>query len=184
MSETTHHCAPLVSGARIFLSGLEESDLPQIHAWKNDLDLANQILARPVPSSRTEVESWYRTNQVDKHQVLLGIRLSEGPELLGLARLMFIDTLAQHCELGLWIGSQARRGSGLGSEALRLVLSYAFVSLNLRRVHLRVRESNAAAIACYRAAGFREEGKLREHAWVAGKYENIILMGLLRNEHS
>ena len=171
-----------LKGERVYLGPLEESDLDQLHVWKNDLALASQLLARPFPTTREEVAAWHKTNQADKNQVILAIRPSGANELVGLARLMFIDWLGRTCELGIFIGPGQRRGQGLGKEAVRLLVRHAFDSLNLRRVHLRVAESNAAAIACYRACGFAQEGVLREHAWNAGRYENVVLMGLLRSE--
>jgi RimJ/RimL family protein N-acetyltransferase len=43
-------------------------------------------------------------------------------------------------------------------------------------------ESNRAGIAAYRRLGFVEEGRRREHCWVRGRYEDEILMGLLRSD--
>ena len=63
-----------------------------------------------------------------------------------------------------------------------MLVDYAFRSRNLRRVHLQTLASNTAALASYRAVGFMEEGRLREHAWVEGAYEDIVLMGVLRSE--
>lgn len=183
MSESILPSDKFLVGEHVYLCGLEEPDVIAIHAWKNDLALVEQLLARPMPVTMAEVEAWLRTNQADKNQVLLGIHLNEGNALVGVARLMFIDWLGRSCELGIWIGADGQRGKGLGGDSLRLVLKYAFSSLNLRRVHLRVAESNAAARACYRSAGFVEEGLLREHAWAGGRYENVVLMGLLQNEH-
>jgi RimJ/RimL family protein N-acetyltransferase len=170
-----------LQGERVYLSPLEESDLDQLHGWKNDLTLASQILARPFPTTRDEIGAWHKTNQADKNQVLLAIRPIGTNDLIGIARLMFIDWLGRTCELGIFIGPGERRGKGLGKEVVRLLVRHAFEGLNLRRVHLRVAESNAAAMACYRACGFVQEGVLREHAWNAGRYENVALMGLLRS---
>lgn len=183
MSDSNSTTGKFLVGERVYLGGLEATDAAAIHAWKNDLALAERVLARPVPAARDDVEAWLRANQTDKNQVLLGIRLLEGDVLLGLVRLMFIDWIARSCELGIWIGAANQRGLGLGSDSLQLALRYAFFTLNLRRVHLRVPESNAAALACYRRAGFVQEGLLREHAWVAGRYENVVQMGLLKSEY-
>ena len=51
---------------------------------------------------------------------------------------------------------------------------------NLRRVHLGVIASNTAAIASYVKVGFVEEGRQREHGWIRGRYEDEVVMGLLR----
>ena len=61
-------------------------------------------------------------------------------------------------------------------------MNYAFKDLNLHKVYLRVLESNLNAIKVYDTCGFVKEGKLRSQFWVNGKYENVLIMGILRDE--
>ena len=42
--------------------------------------------------------------------------------------------------------------------------------------------SNERAIRAYRACGLVEEGRLREHAWSDGRWQDEIVMGILRDE--
>jgi RimJ/RimL family protein N-acetyltransferase len=62
------------------------------------------------------------------------------------------------------------------------MVGFAFVRLNLRRLHLQAIASNVGAIRAYEKAGFVVEGHQRQHAWVRGSYEDIVLMGMLRSE--
>ena len=70
----------------------------------------------------------------------------------------------------------------MGTVALAQLVEFGFVRRNLRRIHLQVIASNAGALRSYGKAGFVVEGRLREHAWVRGAYEDIVLMGILRSE--
>jgi RimJ/RimL family protein N-acetyltransferase len=74
------------------------------------------------------------------------------------------------------------RGMGVGTTAISRMVQFAFVRCNLRRLHLQVLSSNLGAIRAYEKAGFVIEGHQRQHAWVRGGYEDILLMGLLRSE--
>jgi RimJ/RimL family protein N-acetyltransferase len=58
------------------------------------------------------------------------------------------------------------------------------VLYRMRRIHLQAIASNTAALRSYEKAGFVVEGRLREHAWVRGGYEDIVLMGILRSERT
>src|SRR3954454_13572017 len=91
------------------------------------------------------------------------------------------DPLARHAEVGIALLPEAR-GRGVGTAALRQLIDFGFRRRNLRRLHLVVIESNQAGIATYRKLGFAEEGRRREHCWVRGRYEDEILMGLLRSD--
>jgi len=100
---------------------------------------------------------------------------------VGRCNLFGEDTLARHAEVGIGLLPEAR-GRGIGTAALRQLVEFGFRRRNLRRLHLIVIESNQAAIAAYRRLGFVEEGRRREHCWVRGRYEDEVLMGLLRSD--
>lgn len=100
---------------------------------------------------------------------------------VGSVSLFEFDQLARHAEVGIALIADAR-GKGVGTNAISQIVEFAFVRCNLRRVHLQVIESNLGAIRAYEKAGFVLEGRQREHAWVRGRYEDILIMGLLRSE--
>jgi RimJ/RimL family protein N-acetyltransferase len=102
---------------------------------------------------------------------------------VGGAALFSFDLFAGHAEAGINLLATAR-GRGIGTAAITQLVEFGFVRRNLRRIHLQAIASNAAALRAYEKAGFVVEGRQREHAWVRGRYEDIVLMGILRSEHS
>ena len=54
--------------------------------------------------------------------------------------------------------------------------------MNLNRVWLHVFEFNERAAACYRKCGFQQEGHLRQHRYSEGRYYDVLVMGILRDE--
>jgi RimJ/RimL family protein N-acetyltransferase len=102
---------------------------------------------------------------------------------VGAASLFNFDLFARHAEAGINLLPNAR-GRGFGTAAVALLVEFGFARRNLRRIHLQAIASNAAAIRAYEKAGFVEEGRQREHAWVRGSYEDIVLMGILRSEQT
>jgi RimJ/RimL family protein N-acetyltransferase len=63
-----------------------------------------------------------------------------------------------------------------------LLLDYAFRMRNFRRVWLEVHGANERAIRVHSACGFVEEGKMREHVWLDGRYVDNVIMGVLRGD--
>jgi RimJ/RimL family protein N-acetyltransferase len=100
---------------------------------------------------------------------------------VGSASLFDVDSLARHAEAGIALRPSAR-GRGIGTAAIGQLVEFGFLRRNLRRIHLQAIASNTAAIRAYQKAGFLIEGRQREHAWVRGRYEDIVLMGILRPE--
>ena len=101
---------------------------------------------------------------------------------IGNCGLFHFDETARNCELGIGIGDKAYWGRGYGREAIGLLLDYGFRLRNLHRIWLSTSTGNERALRCYRACGFVEEGRLRQHNWRDGHYEDSVLMGLLRDE--
>ena len=102
---------------------------------------------------------------------------------VGSASLFDFDLFAGHAEAGISLVPEAR-GRGIGTAAIRRLVEFGFVRRNLRRIHLQAIASNTGALRSYEKAGFVVEGRRREHAWVRGAYEDIVLMGILRSEHT
>ena len=69
-----------------------------------------------------------------------------------------------------------RRGQGLGTEATRLVLDFAFNVLQLRNVLLETLEWNVAGLRAYERAGFRRIGARRGARISRGRPTNVVLM--------
>ncbi|WP_116245987.1 GNAT family N-acetyltransferase [Nocardiopsis sp. FIRDI 009] len=67
-------------------------------------------------------------------------------------------------------------GQGIGTEATRLVLDYAFHVANMACVHLTVLEPNTRAIRAYEAAGFKRQGIRRDSNVWLGERVNEVLM--------
>lgn len=102
---------------------------------------------------------------------------------VGAASLFNFDSFARHAEAGISLVPDAR-GRGVGTAAIAQLVQFGFVRRNLRRIHLQAIASNTGAVRAYEKAGFIVEGRQRQHAWVRGTYEDIVLMGILRSEQT
>ena len=84
--------------------------------------------------------------------------------------------------VGVGIGERKDWGRGYGTDAMQVILRYAFMELSLRRVTLNVFEYNPRAIRSYEKAGFRHEGRIRQYLNRDGRRWDILYMGILREE--
>lgn len=103
-------------------------------------------------------------------------------ELVGTCRLHQLECHDERARFGIALFDRARLGQGLGAEATRAVLAYAFDTLGLHRVDLRVLAFNARAIATYRRCGFVVEGRERDAALVDGERHDDLMMAVLATE--
>jgi RimJ/RimL family protein N-acetyltransferase len=84
--------------------------------------------------------------------------------------------------VGIGIGDREYWGKGYGTDAMRLILRYAFGELNLQRVSLNVFEYNPRAIRSYEKLGFIHEGRARGVLRREGQRYDLVFMGILRDE--
>lgn len=75
-------------------------------------------------------------------------------------------------------------GKGIGTDTMSLILEFAFNELNLHRVYLQVFSFNERAIKLYEKIGFIHEGKFRQALYRTGKWHDIVIMSILKNEYS
>ena len=77
----------------------------------------------------------------------------------------------QSAYLGYHVGERYAR-QGLMTEALQLMLRYAFEHLNLHRLEANVQPSNVASIALIKRAGFTREGFSRRCLKIGGRWRD------------
>jgi len=108
-------------------------------------------------------------------------RLEDGRKI-GQVDLSGFNWIVGNAWVGIGIGERDLWGKGYGTDAMRVLLRYAFDELNLKRLTLNVFDINQRGIASYEKAGFRREGVLPGGLLIAGKRRDIIYMGILRRE--
>lgn len=172
---------PFLIGASIYLRPLDRADAALLVPWVNDpLVMRTLLLHRPM--SLQAEEAFLARAAQDPSDVVLGIALKRTDRLIGVTALHQLDAKDRHVSFGLFIGDRRQWGKGYATEATRLMVRYAFETLNLNRVWLHVFEYNAAALRVYEKVGFRREGVLRQHHFRDGRYWDTIPMALLREE--
>jgi RimJ/RimL family protein N-acetyltransferase len=169
---------PDLVGERVMLRPVCETDLTALRAWYNDVDTF-PYMSRQTPLSEADQANWYASVCDGTDAVVFAVTDRLTGLLLGSITLRNLDDPAGRGELGILLG---RPGSGYGADAIRALLSYAFVTLRLNTVSLEVRGDNRRAITAYMRAGFRPEGVLRRRMLKAGTLHDLYSMSIIREE--
>jgi len=159
---------------------MEESDLPSFVEWLADGEVTRWLAEMSAPPTLDEEYEWYERRRSDPDSLMWAIETVDG-RLVGSTELR-LEPARRKAEFGIVIGDKGSWNGGLGTEALRLVLAYAFDELELNRVELTTAEDNGRAIRSYEKVGFVREGLKRQDRMVDGKFGNTLMMSILREE--
>ena len=176
----------MIQGELVNLRAVEREDAATLHRWLNEPAVARgwgwSAAAVSLADVGRRVEGWLAEEALLGRPAALVVETLDG-EPVGLAVAAVPERPeVRATELSLLIGDPARWGRGLGTDALRALLDACFGGWNLHRVTLRSEAGNTRAHRLYERCGFRGEGRLRRAAFLDGRYEDVLLLGLLAEE--
>jgi RimJ/RimL family protein N-acetyltransferase len=174
----------MLEGPNIILRGLELNDVDELMKYWNAPD-HRQFLLNKTPQSREEEIEWIKYGWKVRSEgkgYIFAIVFKEKNLYIGHLELDMKDQTSRRGSLGIAIFNKNYWNKGLGTEAMKLIVKYAFTTLNLHSVELEFYAGHPQARRCYEKVGFKEVGKLREAYFNNGKYIDSIIMDLLASE--
>jgi len=176
---------PHLIGETIILREYRQEDLPGMREWCNNPDITHCLSdAFLYPHTASGTETYLNAllgGTAEQKGFVIADKLTE--QYIGQIDLLHLDWKNRSAELGMVIGDARLHGRGIGTAAVRLLQQFVFMELNLNRLQLEVYEYNNKAIRCYEKCGFREEGRLREKHYTSGRYFDVVVMAILKEEY-
>lgn len=171
----------MLKGKNLSLRAITKADLPHYVEWLNDPEVTRHLLWYRSLNIDDE-NDWYETQRKAPDTFNFAIEITATHKHIGSISLHVQNQLDQVAELGIVIGDKTEWGKGYCQEAIQLILTYGFFTLNLNRIYLRVYENNIGGKKCYERSGFIMEGKLREAGFSDGRFIDHYIMSVLRRD--
>lgn len=172
-----------IAGERAYLRGIQPEDATDDYlSWLNHPDIMQGLVSGTRPTTRRELLDYIETTVDNPNSVMFAICDRENDRHIGNIKIDSFDWISRVGEMGILIGNRDYWGKGIGQEACTLLLTYAFETLNLRKVELCVFSNNPGARRLYEKIGFQLEGTLREHVFRNGEYADKHYMGIFQHE--
>jgi RimJ/RimL family protein N-acetyltransferase len=158
-------------GTNIRLRPTQIEDAEKSSHWLNDPLIQKFLgISKPItPESRKKFLKMKLENETEKN---FSIIVKNTNEYIGNVYLYNIDQQKAQAEVGIFIGEKSQWGQGFATEAIGIIIQYAFHNINLKKVYLSTLEDNVAAIKCYQKAGFQQ----------TQKKDNLLFFELINNE--
>jgi diamine N-acetyltransferase len=173
---------PFLIGERVYLRPLEKEDLPILRRWANDPQV-RRLTGEVLPMSQSGADDFYEKVRTDRERVWFVVVRRSDERVIGEAGLLRMFPAWRATDLSIILGDPEGRGQGYGTEAIRLLLDFAFGALNIHRVAIGVVGFNEKALRFYEKIGFRREGIQRDGYYCDRRYHDFIMMSLLEDEY-
>jgi RimJ/RimL family protein N-acetyltransferase len=173
---------PELKTDRLLLREFQLSDAPDVQRLAGVKEVAAGTFL-PHPYENGMAEQWI-ADQEQAHEggtaVSFAITLAGDATFIGSIGLNMVP-IHRHARLGYWLGVPYWN-QGYGTEAVRAVLRYGFMQLNLHRIYSPHFQGNAASGRVLQKVGMTYEGRMREHYVRFGRFIDLELYGMLKRD--
>jgi RimJ/RimL family protein N-acetyltransferase len=129
------------------------------------------------------LKQYIKEKKENPNCLFLGSFLKENNKHIGNIKLEPIEFNNKKATIGILIGNKDYWGKGIGTEATKLLVNYAFNSLDLKEVNLGVISENKVAIKVYKKVRFQIDRVEKKSAIYGNKYYDGIIMSIKRINH-
>lgn len=173
-----------LTGNTFYLRALEPEDLEFIYRLEND-EAIWEVSNTQTPYSRFLIRQYLENAHQDIYeakQLRLAICKNGSFEALGLIDLFDFDAVNQRAGIGIIIQDPENRSKGMGSEALELLINYAFHKLQLHQLYANIDLGNVASISLFTNFGFQLAGVKKDWIKKDNMYHDEALYQLISQQ--
>ncbi len=169
---------------RLLLRPVEVADVPALFAYRSDaqtnqyqgwipqsVEETMDFVQQKVASVINQPHTWFQ----------MVILESASHRIIGDVGIHFQDADNQQVELGCTLRKDCH-GNGYATEALKVIITYLFDTLNKHRIVTSIDPQNSASIALVERLGFRKEAHFRESIFLNGQWVDDLVYAVLRRE--
>ena len=169
----------LLEGEFVNLRPLQVGDATLTFHWRR------APRAKFLNASANSIEqqaAWIAGRPVSEYNFI--IELKNGHPV-GMLSLTSIDLTNRHGEPGRFLigDEEAAKGLPVAVESMKLLYELAFDKLSLVRVYGIVAANNQLMVKWQKYMGMKEEGRLRNHLFQNGQFDDAVFLGLLAEEY-
>ena len=171
---------PKIIGESVYIRQLQEKDFDEFIKTRENREFRIMCGASKnskKPSIKT-IRPKFEGTISQKTGLSFAIIRKEDNIYIGHCRLHAINKTDKNAKLAIGLLGDFF-GKGYGPDAIDCLLKFGFNKLKLHKIYLDVLEFNKRAIKAYKKCGFKIEGKLRDNAYIDGKYYDDVRMSIL-----
>ncbi|MBU8934147.1 MAG: GNAT family N-acetyltransferase [candidate division Zixibacteria bacterium] len=175
---------PILKGNTIHMRPLKRTDIPAIARGAHNKTISKFIPPIPYPYTVVEARKWvncvHRSARADiAYQ--FGIERISKEGIVGMMGLNNLNWSDKNAEIECWL-ARPYWGKGFASEALKLLLRFAFGELKLHRVYAMMVSINEPSVRLLERHDFTREANWRKACRMNGGWHDVYAYGMLEEE--
>lgn len=170
----------MIKGNRVTLRPISESDTDNIIRWRNKKIVQDNFIFRE--KFTPEMHNQWLNTKVKTGEVIQYIMIDEDGNPFGSVYYRDLDPISKTAEFGIFIGEEDHISKGYGREVMHLFIDFGFNTIGLKKIDLRVIESNNRAYHMYEKMGFKLVSKEQQISQPSSETLKVIHMSITNQE--
>ena len=158
----------------------KRADIPFRVKWLSDPEVTKYLGENRRGQKTTyQKEKFWFDQYVKNKKIKKFFTICDNKKPIGFLGLTKISQANKNSDMFIAIGEKDYWGRGWGKKSVIYLVNYAFKKLKLHKLNLGVIKDNKPAFYCYKSAGFKVEGLLKDDARMEGKYHDMYTMAII-----
>ncbi|CEG25325.1 GNAT family N-acetyltransferase [Bacillus sp. B-jedd] len=174
---------PVLETKRLILRKVTKDDANSILKYLSNEEVMKYYGLEPFKSINDALDeiAWYQSLQNNKTGIRWGITLKEQGDVIGSCGFHNIVSHHFRTEIGFEL-SEDQWGRGIAAEAVGAIISYGFQQMNFQRIEALIEPPNLSSQKLVEKLGFIREGLLRNYEFTRGKFDDLFMYSLLKQD--
>lgn len=165
----------MITGQIVGLRAIEEEDLPQLLAWRNNPKMRKYFREYRELNSTNQMNWFNKYVMNDISTRMFAIIDLKTKDLLGACGLCYIDWINRSADFSIYIGkNDLYIDEVYAIEAAQLMEFYGFNELNLHRLWAEIYSTDLKKQKFFHQLKFTQEGVFKETHWTEGRWVDSI----------
>ncbi|CAM3808077.1 GNAT family N-acetyltransferase [Mesobacillus thioparans] len=174
---------PILETERLVLRKVMNEDASSIFKYMSNEEVMKYYGLEPFESINDALDeiAWYQSIHNNRTGRRWGITLKEQGVVIGSCGFHNIVSKHFRSEIGFEL-SQDLWGKGIAAEAVEAIINYGFQHMNFQRIEALIEPPNCSSQKLVEKLGFINEGLLRDYEFTRGKFDDLFMYSLLKQD--
>jgi ribosomal-protein-alanine N-acetyltransferase len=175
---------PELESERLIFREVTSSDAEEIFNIYSDPEVAKYDWYIPITTKdeALSIINRYKREFQAKEEITWGVARKTDNKIIGYCNLGTFSDDSLRCEIGYGF-NRNEWNKGYATEAIKVLVKFGFEIMNFNRIEATVTLGNDASVKALKKSNFIQEGIVRERTIMKGKFEDDVILAILRKDY-